>query len=234
MNLLAVRVRAHSVPNHWVLILFSAVFLASGCGGGGGNSSGGSSSGGSSSSGGAGSGTTAPSNVPNNRTDYASTEGTPYGAVYDSLHNLVFASNPAWNRVDVISGISHSIVKSVPILSPQGIDITQDNSYVWVTTSSQRVFRISTTTFAATAYALPNFVPPSGYFGTTSWMGYRIYALADGTLMLTFAPSNCCRYLYAAVWDPVSSAFTQLTLPSPYLVGGFFILRTGSGNRICL
>jgi RHS repeat-associated protein len=51
-----------------------------------------------------------PGSLPNNRTDYVSTEDTPYAAVYDSAHGLIFASNSSWNRVDVISATTHATV----------------------------------------------------------------------------------------------------------------------------
>jgi hypothetical protein len=44
-----------------------------------------------------------PGSLPNNRTDYVATEATPYAAVYDPTHRLIFASNDSWNRVEVIS-----------------------------------------------------------------------------------------------------------------------------------
>ena len=91
-----------------------------------------------------------------NRTDYISTEGTPSSAVYDPVHGLIFSCNPSWNRVDVISDATHQIVRSIPVMAPQGIDITQDDSKVWVATGSQLVYCIDTTTYTATRYLLPD------------------------------------------------------------------------------
>ena len=125
--------------------------------------------------------TGAGSTLPNNRTDYLSTEGTPSAAVYDSVHNLIFSSNPSWNRVDVISNASHKIVKSIPVMGPRGLDITQDDSKVWVATASQQVYCVDTSSFAATRYMLPNF---SFYQDPTVsvWQARQVFALADGTL----------------------------------------------------
>jgi DNA-binding beta-propeller fold protein YncE len=80
-----------------------------------------------------------PGSLPNNRTDYLSTEATPYGAVYDPVHKLIFSSNNSWNRVDVISVATHALVKAIAIPDPHGIDMAIDNSRVWVATGSQRV-----------------------------------------------------------------------------------------------
>ena len=59
-----------------------------------------------------------PGSLPGNRTDFVATAGTPYAAAYDATHNLIFSSNPDWNRVDVISNSTHKIIKSIPVRSP--------------------------------------------------------------------------------------------------------------------
>jgi len=38
-----------------------------------------------------------------NRTAYVSTRATPFGAVYDPAHQLIYSANLVWNRIDVIS-----------------------------------------------------------------------------------------------------------------------------------
>jgi hypothetical protein len=173
-----------------------------------------------------------PSEIPDNRTDYVSTEGTPYAATYDSTHNFIFSSNSWWNRIDVISNATHTIVKEIPIPAPRGLDITQDNSTVWVTTASQQVFEINTTTLMATRHMLPGFAQPVTPFGSTSWIGYQIAALSDGTLFLAFAPNDCCGYLNSAFWDPKSGIFTQAQFPNSESLQNFYILRTGNGKRL--
>ena len=52
--------------------------------------------------------------LPAIRTDFVREDGTPAAAVYDSVHNVVYASNTQWNRVDVISPSTHQIVNSIP------------------------------------------------------------------------------------------------------------------------
>jgi IPT/TIG domain len=55
-----------------------------------------------------------PGSLPNNRTDYTSTAGQPFAAVYDSVHDLIFSSNPSWNRVDVLSNKTHRLSRAFP------------------------------------------------------------------------------------------------------------------------
>lgn len=174
---------------------------------------------------------TTPASTASNRTDYTSTEGTPYAAAYDAIHNLIFSSNPAWNRVDIISNSTHAIVKQVSIPAPRGLDITLDNSTVWVTTASQEMFAINTTTFAAREYSLPN-VTTLGAPSVSTWIGFQVYALEDGTLMLAFAQNDCCGYLDIAIWNPSTGSFTLLNLPSPESAQVFYILRTGDHSRV--
>ena len=54
------------------------------------------------------------------RTDFTSTSGSPYAGAYDPVHNLIFTSNPDWNRVDILSSLTHKLIKSVPVRSPRG------------------------------------------------------------------------------------------------------------------
>lgn len=168
-----------------------------------------------------------------NRTDYLSTEGTPNSAVYDPVHGLIFSSNPSWNRVDVISDATHKIVKSVPVMAPQGIDITRDDSTVWVCTASQLVYSIDTTSYAATRHLLPNF---SFYQDPTVsvWRAQQIFALADGTFFLNAYPGTAASTAeYAVLWNPATNTLTQLNPPTGQSGGLWEILmRTGNAERV--
>jgi len=169
-----------------------------------------------------------------NRTDYLSTEGTPASAVYDPVHNLIFSSNPSWNRVDVISNATHQIVKNVPVMAPRGIDITQDDSKVWVATASQLVYCIDTASYTATRYLLPNYsFSNSPEF--TAWQARQIFALADGTFFLNVMPGVTeSSAEYALLWNPSTNTLTELPPPT----GGNFaalweiLMRTGNANRV--
>ena len=167
-----------------------------------------------------------PGSLPNNRTDFTSTGGSPYGAVYDGAHNLIFASNPAWNRVDVLSNKTHELVKSIPIPNPCGLDITQDQTHVWVTTQSQQVYEVDTTRLAAIRYLLPP-------YQNSSWEGNQIEALADGTLLLGFSHMTNDGSFYSAVWNPSNNTLTNLPLPSNSQPGLGFgpWKRSGDGSK---
>jgi hypothetical protein len=166
--------------------------------------------------------------LPNNRTDYLSTEGSPFAAAYDSVHKLIFSSNNSWNRVDVISDATHAIVKSIPVRDPRGIDVSVDSTRVWVATGSQQVFEISTTTFAATRHFLPG-LGPTTPTGAQIWQGNALFALADGTvLMYTALSSNT--FSWFSIWDPVGNTLTPLRTPSASSPGVVF--RSGDGKKV--
>jgi hypothetical protein len=174
--------------------------------------------------------TAAQNALPNNRSDYVSTDATPYGAVYDSTHGLIFSSNNSWNRVDVISTVTHSIVQSVSIRDPRGIDISQDNSTVWVATGSQQVFAINTTTFAFTRYQLPSLGPVVTITGAQTWQGRFIYALADGTLMIYSGTYLGNTLDYLAIWNPATNSLTALQSPANAIPG--VVERSGDGKKV--
>jgi hypothetical protein len=167
-----------------------------------------------------------------NRTMYVSTRATPFSAAYDPVHQLIYSSNQTWNRVDVISNATHSLVRSLPVRDPRGLDISIDQKTVWVSTGSQVMYGIDTATLHATRYQLPRFVNaynPSG----TSWEGWRVLSLADGTLMLGFSTATGSGIGYSAVWDPTANTLTELPVPT----GGLFArwqlaVRSGDGKHL--
>lgn len=167
-----------------------------------------------------------PGSLANNRTDYLSTEGSPFAAVYDDTHHLIFSSNPSWNRVDVISTTTHSIIRRVPVKDPRGIDIALDGSRVWVGSGAQQLYEIDTATFASKRHTLPGLLGP-GFFGPASWEDFEVLTLADGTVML-YVSINGGGLPELFIFDPASSAITELK--SPNLLG--IVQRTGNGKRV--
>jgi len=170
-----------------------------------------------------------PGSLPGNRTDFVSTAGTPYAAAYDSTHNLVFSSNPDWNRIDVISNATHKIIKSIPVRSPRGLDITQDNSHVWVQTASQNIYAINTASLQANQYSLPNkSIGSSGL--PPSFSSDRLLALSDGTLFLFFNDSGSTGGGQVGIWNPQTN---QLTVLASGLITAFGVpVRSGDGTHV--
>jgi hypothetical protein len=167
-----------------------------------------------------------PGSLPNNRTDYVSTEHTPYAAVYDPMHRLIFASNDSWNRVEVISSTTHALVKRISIPEPRGIDITQDRSTVWVTTGSRQMFAINTTTFEVSRYLLP-------LGGNVSyWEGSQVFVLSNGSMMIVSTAGQYTGSFGILIWNPATNAINFPTIPFP--LDNTIYNRSGDGKRAYL
>lgn len=171
-----------------------------------------------------------PGSLPGNRTDFVSTAGTPYAAVYDATHNLIFSSNPDWNRVDIVSNATHKIVKSIPVRSPRGLDITQDNSRVWVQTASPNVYAINTVSLQAKQYVLPKSSIGSSGLPVMFAAGTRLLALSDGTLFLFFDDSGNTSGGQVGVWNPQTNQLTVLA-SGPITAFGAPV-RSGDGTVV--
>lgn len=163
-----------------------------------------------------------------NRTTYVPTRATPFGAVYDPVHHFIYSSNQEWNRVDVISDSSRTLVKSLPIRDPRGLDISIDQKTIWVATGTQIMYGIDTATQKMTRYVLPN-LPANALNASGPWQGYRVFSLADGTVLID--PYGASPW-YLQIWDPVANTLSSLrTPPDPYAQWQI-ITRSGDGTRI--
>jgi hypothetical protein len=167
--------------------------------------------------------------LPENRTDYLSTEATPYAAAYDRTHKLIFSSNNSWNRIDVISATTHAVIKTISIPDPHGMDMAVDNSRVWIATGSQQIFEIDPVSFSVKRHLIPVY---SGItLGSQAWEGRQLYALSDGRVLLNFSHAVGDGSVYLAFWDPTSNSLTTLTPPSASAPPGI-MLRSGDGQRV--
>jgi IPT/TIG domain len=164
-----------------------------------------------------------PGSLPGNRTDFTSTGGTPDAVVYDRQLDLIFASNPTWNRIDIISNKTHLLQQSVPVPGPQALDLSQDGSTLWIGTSSRHILSLNTTTLGLTRYMAP-VITSSIQFPT--WEDNTLLALADGTLLINVSPSAGSGIYGNAIWNPATNQVTMLSGPSQ-----FFNLRSGDGTK---
>jgi IPT/TIG domain len=173
-----------------------------------------------------------PGSLPGNRTDFVSTAGMPYAVAYDSVHNLIFSSNPSWNRVDVISNATpHKIIKSIPVRSPRGLDITQDRSTVWVQTAGANVYAINTSSLQATQSTLPRGgVASYGLPVSINTAGDRVLALSDGTLFIYFNDSEGETGASGGIWNPQTNQMTVLA--SGIQTGLGVPVRSGDGTLV--
>ncbi len=183
-------------------------------------------------------------NLPDNRTDhfstggrpYISADGIPFGEAFDSKHNLIFASVPSLNQVQVVDASTHFLRKALSIRDPRGLDVSPDNSRVWVVTGSRQVFEIDTATLAVQQHLLPPF-SNSFSFGATLWEGDQVLSVADGTLVMDLSAGKYSGSRVFVIWDPSTNNLTPLPMPTPGanpnpLVTTGIPLRSGDGKRV--
>ena len=167
-----------------------------------------------------------PGSLADSRTDFVGTEGTPYGAAFDPTHNLIFSSDPDWNRIEVISNTTHKIVKTIPVRSPRGIDIAPDFKHVWVQTASPQIYEIDTTTLQATHYTLPSTQIQSTGLPPVNFGIDTIFALSNGNVFLYFGDSGNTAQGAFGVWNPQANNFPMTSTP------GGLARRSGDGSHV--
>jgi hypothetical protein len=89
--------------------------------------------------------------LPPIRTDFIRTDGTPVAAVYDSLHQLIYASDPEWNRVDVVSPATRQVTATIPVPNPSGMDLSEDGTLLRVGSGVEQITTISTASLQVTS-----------------------------------------------------------------------------------
>jgi hypothetical protein len=149
-----------------------------------------------------------PGSLDNSRSDLTPMQGKPNAAAFDAMHGLIFASNPDWNRIDVISDATHKLVKSIPVRAPSGLDVTPDFKHVWVVTESPQIYEIDTTTLQATHFTLPvgplNTTPfPDAFIATNP------LAFSDGTVSISYNDGN--GRVGFGVWNPQTNLFSNVS-----------------------
>jgi hypothetical protein len=141
--------------------------------------------------------------LPNDRSDYVETDGEVVSAVYDAVHQIVFASVPNWGVVDVISPATKKIVGSIPIPAPHLLSWSLDGTHIIVGTNSSQLFWIDPSTMRVDKRV----VLPQNQQAYPSPANGAI-ELADGTFLLS-GGSN--------IWNPATNSYSMLSLGN---VGG--------------
>jgi len=147
-----------------------------------------------------------PGTLPNNRSDYLRTDDTPQSIVYDAAHQLIFSSDFFLNRVDVVSRSTRQIMKSIPVMSPRGLALTNDGSKLLVGSDAQQITAINPTTLQVVQrWKLPR-LSGAGY-------GSReLYPMSDGTIVIHLIGLNGGQWRLA-IWDPGKNTIAAIAPP---------------------
>jgi len=143
--------------------------------------------------------------LPLSRSDFIDINGSQLTGVFDPVHNQVFVSNSDYNRVDVVSLASRSLVASIPVPQPVFLTRSVDGTQVVVGTQTSQVVWIDTSRLLITkTYRVPS--RPSNPPSTPPFAPY-VHELSNGTLLVM--PSFM-------IVNPTNN---QVTIPTVPIIG---------------
>jgi hypothetical protein len=166
--------------------------------------------------------------IPPVRTDFVRLDGTPAAAVYDPVHDVVYVSNPQWNRVDVISPSTHQIVKSIPAPAPTGMDLSLDGKHLIVGSNTQEIVSIDTSLLQVVQRSS---VPPLVQVGSVRDIPDLLANLSNGTTLVAMTQFSSTPSYILDQWNPATGSFTWLNPPSNATLQIGNLVRTGDGEK---
>lgn len=158
--------------------------------------------------------TVSSSQAPPSRADFVRTDDTPGGIVYDQAHQRVYETNPIAGTVDAISTVTHQILRRIPVSSPAGIDISPDDSTVFIGTTTQAIYAMDTASMALTArYVAPLGQTPSNATVVTAEPPSAPVAAPDGSVLISEV--NTFGTGQIVDWNPKTGATTTVNANPP-------------------
>ncbi len=132
---------------------------------------------------------------------------------YDETRQLLFATNPFLNEVDVLSGQNLAVTARVSVPQPLGIDQMADGKTLVVGTLTQGIATIDEDTLAVTQHLAPNFSDLGGEAISTTFLIVPV-AMANGKVLLIGQDVGILLdYYYGGnyliVWDSNSDTFSM-------------------------
>lgn len=169
-----------------------------------------------------------PGSLPAMRTDFVRMDGTPTAAVYDSAHNLVYASNPQWNRVDVISPATAQIVNSIPAPNATGMDMSLDGKHLLVGSNVQQIVTIDTRSLQVVKRTN---VPPIVQGGAQYAIPALLANTSNGTVLVGMTLNSNPPAYYLEQWNPANDTFIPRSAPG---VTAWInrMARIGDGSKV--
>lgn len=166
--------------------------------------------------------------LPAIRTDFINEGGTPAAALYDATHNVIYASNTEWNRIDVISPATHQILRSISAPSPTGMDMSLDGKHLIVTSNVQQIVSIDTSSLQVVKRTS---VTPIVQGGASYAIPDLIANTSNGTALVGMTNLSDPPSYYLEQWNPASGTFTALSAPG---VSAWInrLVRTADGEKV--
>ncbi len=139
-----------------------------------------------------------------NRSTAFYTEEAPRMAVYDALHKLIFATNQRLNQIEVFSAETRQRLAPIPFPQPWSLDLSPDNTRLWVGTNTEYFYAIDTSTLQVVERITP---PRNDYFWPNT-IARDVVATANGSLLLRLGEVNLTNErLYQ--YFPSTASFVQ-------------------------
>lgn len=165
-----------------------------------------------------------PGQLSNNRSNFVRTDGLMRDGAFDPVHHLLFVSNASWNRVDVISTTSNTLVRSIPVPDPWGMDLSLNGSTVLVGTATLQIFTLDTGNLEVVGRTLLQDLLPSFLNPTTSFPRQ----MANGKVLI-LAKDNGSTASALLKWSPATNAVSLVTLPPTFQPAA--IARSADGSK---
>jgi hypothetical protein len=127
----------------------------------------------------------------------------------DEARQLLFATNPELNELDVISGVDLSIKARVPLPSAWGIDQMADGKTLVIGTAAQEIFTVDEDTLTVTRFPGPSYSVFDTFYPNP-------IAMANGKVLLIGQEQGVDSNdildggQFLIEWDTVANTFTQL------------------------
>jgi hypothetical protein len=134
---------------------------------------------------------------------------------YDESRQLLFATNPGLNELDVISGTDFTVQARVPVPQPWGIDQMADGNTLVIGTQAQEIITVDENTLSVTQHP---YSAVGDYFFSLFFP--NVVAMANGNVLIIGAEQGIesndlldgGQYLYE--WNSNTNTFSQLE-PTP-------------------
>ena len=151
------------------------------------------------------------------RSTYLRTDGDPSTGVYDPVRKLIFTTIGSLNQVRVYSTVDRSLKAIIAAPFPQGIDLSEDGSKVYVGSNTVSQITVIDPDSLQVVRIVPGPVRTSLATGPGLDFPFIVRSLASGKVLLMASHENTTEdHIY--LWDPVVGTMTQNDPP------GIFVL----------
>jgi hypothetical protein len=149
--------------------------------------------------------------------------------VYDSSRQQLFVANNAMNRVEAYSTSTFARLATIDVPGASSVEFSADGSTLWVGTTLEQFVSID-----PNALQIKSRVPVTGLTPIPNQVFIRpveLLSLASGKLLVRLRQPSSTESL-AALWDPTTNSFTDLTNVAPALFqSGMGVVARSADHR---